>query len=93
MGLFSISNSPAPDSFSFKPIKRKNNFADSKLKDFEVLGGIGPAVAAYIRVSTWKAAKEGYSMEVQYELVNKMEKKSLCDLLQRSWAKALPLYK
>jgi len=76
IGLFPASNSAAPDSEPFKPARRKNNFADSKLKDFvEYLGGTGSSVAAYIRVSTGKAAKEGFSMEVQYELINKVLKK------------------
>jgi len=76
MGLFMVSNSAGPDSFLSKPARRRNNFADTKLKDFvQNLGGAGPSVAAYVRVSPGKSAKEGYSMEVQYKKLKAMIKK------------------
>jgi len=53
----------------------RDNFAESNLKDYvEELGGDGPAVAVYIRVSTGKAAREGYSMETQYKIIKKLMK-------------------
>ncbi len=45
-----------------------------QLKDsVESLGGDGPRVAAYLRVSTSRQAKEGFSLEAQYEQLNKMK--------------------
>ena len=47
--------------------------SDSESVDWtEQLGGMGPRVAAYLRVSTSKQVK-GQSLEVQRELINKMK--------------------
>lgn len=43
------------------------------LDSIEDLGGDGPKVAAYLRVSTGRQAKKGYSLDSQYEQHSKMK--------------------
>ena len=46
----------------------------SQLKDWvEDLGGNGPRVVAYLRVSTGRQAKEGFSLEAQQEQLDKLK--------------------
>lgn len=66
--LVSLSSSP-----TFLP-EGKGNFEAHQLKDhLENLGGDGPKVAAYLRVSTPRQAKEGFSLEAQYEQLCKLK--------------------
>jgi DNA invertase Pin-like site-specific DNA recombinase len=66
--VVSLSNSPA-----HLP-KGKGNFEAPRLRDhIEDLGGEGPKVAAYLRVSTPKQAKEGFSLDAQYEQLCKLK--------------------
>ncbi|MEM2588161.1 MAG: recombinase family protein, partial [Candidatus Bathyarchaeia archaeon] len=55
----------------------KSNRANPFGKEFwvEEFGGDGPRVAAYLRVSTSKQAKEGLSLEVQKERLEAMKEK------------------
>ncbi len=61
------------ESVSDDTSRAKNSFEESKLKDYvEDLGGDGPSVAAYLRVSDPKQVK-GYSLEEQYDKINKLK--------------------
>jgi DNA invertase Pin-like site-specific DNA recombinase len=54
--------------------KGDNGQNKSHLLDrIEDLGGAGPKVAAYLRVSTSRQAKAGYSLDSQYEQLVKMK--------------------
>jgi len=68
--FFIVSLNVSPTNLS----EGKNNFEASQLKDhIENLGGDGPKVAAYLRVSTTRQAKEGFSLEAQYEQLCKLK--------------------
>lgn len=61
----------------FQLTTEKSNRANPFGKEFwvEEFGGDGPRVAAYLRVSTSKQAKEGLSLEVQKERLEAMKEK------------------
>ena len=60
----------------FKKSRGKNSCHDESSQVAECvedLGGKGPRVAAYLRVSTSRQAKEGFSLEAQREQLNKLK--------------------
>ena len=58
----------------FCPIRKSEGSGSSREADgIEDIGGNGPRVAAYLRVSTRRQAKEGFSLEAQREQLNQLK--------------------